>query len=179
MPLDAWKKNGPVISRISPVHGPAASSASTAAIRENAIRITGAASVPHIEARAEGRSHRGLVKPEDISAWLKQRGFPEKRLLPNTRWIYVSSIGGINGLHSCSVIRSNVQTINAVGRIIRRLLLFRRFFGDFFMWVLSFPDEALSRETTKWLCCYHLVELTGRSQICDRFPSNFTTSILG
>ncbi len=132
--------------RSSPVHGPAASSASAAAIRENPIRITGAASVPLIEARAEGRSHTGLVKPDDISAWLKQRGFPEKRLLPNTRWIYVSSIGGIKGLHSRSVSTSNVQTINTVGRSILHMLLFLRFFGDFFMWVLSFSCEAPSSQ---------------------------------
>lgn len=82
IPLDAWKKKGPTISISTAVMGGNRRRAAPAASNENPISTIGAPVVPAIEASAEGRSHRGLVNPDDGSASLKQRGSEEKRLCP-------------------------------------------------------------------------------------------------
>ena len=87
IPLDAWKKKGPAISRSTAVTGGNRKRAAPAASNEKPISTIGAPVVPKIEASAEGRSHSGLVNPDDGSALLKQRGAEEKMLCPYTRCI--------------------------------------------------------------------------------------------
>ena len=85
IPLEAWKKNGPVIRRRIAVNGGRMKRAVTAASRESTISTDGAGADPAREARAEGSNHRGLVNPEEGTESLKQSCSDEKRLLPKTR----------------------------------------------------------------------------------------------
>lgn len=71
----------------SPAKGPARKMVNPAARSDKTMRTGGAEILPVSDASPEGRSQNGLVKPDEISPSLNDRGVDERRLLPKTRWI--------------------------------------------------------------------------------------------